>query len=116
MKMTTEKRTHERIPLDMEIIIFKFDTTYSGTLKNISQNGIYIEMDKSLPFRPEFDFHLTFKTKLSVLIPFNNDILEVPIQFKRLVKDGTPFIGMGSMLLNPSPSYMDFMNGLNPTN
>ena len=108
MKMSTEKRAHERIPLDMEVTIFKFNTTYSGTLKNISQNGMYIKADKPFP--------LTCKAKLRVFIPFNNTIFEVPVRVKRLVKEERTFIGMGVVILNWSRAYMDFMNNLHPTN
>ena len=117
MKMSTEKRAHERIPLDMEITILKFNTTYSGTLKNISQNGMYIETDKKpLQGNSEFDLHLTFKAKLKVFITFNHNTFEVPVLVKRLVEDRSPFIGMGVMLLNWSRSYWDFVDSLNPTN
>jgi hypothetical protein len=59
---------------------------------------------------------MPFKASLKILIDFNNEVLEVPVQVKRLVKKGTSFIGMGVMLQNPSPSYMNFMSGLTPTN
>ena len=108
MKRTVEKRAHERLPLDTGVTILKFNTTYSGTLKNVSQNGMYIKADKPLP--------LTCKAKLRVFIPFNNTIFEVPVRVKRLVKDKSPFIGMGVMILNWSRAYMDFMNNLHPTN
>ena len=117
MGMTTDKRAHERIPLDMEIIIFKFNTTYSGTLKNISKNGMYIETDKKpLPSNSKLNLHLTYKAKLKVFITFNNSTFEVPVQVKRLVEGESPSIGMGVMLLNWSRPYWDFLDSFNPTN
>jgi hypothetical protein len=109
------KRAHERIPLDLEISFLQFNTKYSGTVKDISKNGMYIESDTPLPFNSKLDIHMPFKASLKILIDFNNEVLEVPVQVKRLVTKGTSFIGMGVMLLNSSPSYMDFMSGLTPT-
>ena len=111
-----KKRAHERIPLDMEISFLQSDIKYSGTVKDISQNGMYIEVDTPLPFNSKLDLHMPFKARLKVLIDVNNEVLEVPVQVKRLVKKGTSYIGMGVMLLNSSQSYMDFMSGLPSTN
>lgn len=108
------KRAYERIPLDLEISFLKFNTKYSGTVKDISKNGMYIESYTPLPFKSKIDLHLPFKANFKILIDFNSEVLEVPVQVKRLVKKGTSFIGMGVMLLNFSPSYMDFMSGLIP--
>ena len=117
MKMTTEKRAYERIPLDMEVIILKFNTTYSGTIKNLSKNGMYIETDmKPLQINSKFDLHLTFKAKLKAFITFNNNTFEVPLLVERLVEDRGPFIGMGVMILNWSRQYWDFLDSLNLTN
>ena len=115
--MTTEKRAHERIPLDMEIIIFKFNTTYSGTLRNIAKNGMYIETEKKpLHSNSKLDLHLTYKAKLKIFITFKNNIFEVPVLVKRLVEDGSPSIGMGVMLVNWSRLYWDFLDCINPNN
>jgi len=111
-----KKRAHERIPLDMEISFLQFNTKYSGTVKDISKNGMYIETDTSLPFNSKIDLHMPFKASLKILIDFNNEVLEVPVQAKRLVKNGSSFFRMGVTLLNSSSSYMDFMSGLTQTN
>ena len=111
-----KKRTYERIPLDMKVSFIQSNTKYSGTVKNISKNGMYIESDTSLPFNSKLELQLSFKAKLSVYITFNNNIFGVPVRVKRLVKDGDSFIGMGIMLLNSPPLYMDFLSSLTPTN
>ncbi len=89
---------------------------YSGTLKNISQNGMYIESDQPLPFFSNIYVYIPFISKLRVFITFNNNVLGVPVRVKRLVKEGSSFIGMGVMLLNSSSSYKDFMNNLTLAN
>ena len=111
-----KKRAHERMPIAMEVNFFQFNTMYPATIKNVSQNGMYIETTESLPFYSKFDVHIPFRSKLKILINFNNDVLEVPVRVKRLVKNGTSFTGMGVMLLNTSRNYMDFMSNLIPAN
>ena len=111
-----KKRAHERISLDLEINFLQFKTKYAGTVKDISKNGMYIETDTPLPFNSKLDIHMPLKASLKILINFNNEVLEVPVQVKRLVKKGTSFNGMGVMLLNFTPSYMDFMSSLIPAN
>ena len=111
-----KKRAHERLPLEMEVIFRQSDTMYSGTRKNISQNGMYIETLDPLPFQSSFDIHIPFKSKLQVLVKFNNDVLEIPVRVKRLVKQGPSFTGMGVMLQNISNDYMDFLSNIIPAN
>lgn len=107
-----KKRAHERIALDLKISFFQSSSEYTGTVRNISQNGMYIESRDPLPFQSKFDLHKPFKTKLSVCINCNGDTFDVPVRVKRLVGNDDSFTGMGVMLQNPSKSYMDFLSGL----
>lgn len=107
-----KKRVHERIPLDLEISFLQSDTKYMGIVKDISKNGMYIQMDMPLPFNSKLDLLVPSKAKLKILIDFNNELLEVPVRVIRLVKNGTSFVGMGVTILNSSPLYEDFMSGL----
>ncbi len=114
--VTAKKRAYERVPLDMKVSFLQFKKMYSGTLKNISQNGMYIESDQPLPFFSNIYVYIPFISKLRVFITFNNNVLGVPVRVKRLVKDGSSFIGMGVMLLNSSQLYMDFLSDITQTN
>lgn len=107
-----KKRAYERIPLDMKVEFLQSDLSYSGTLKNISQNGMYIETSEPLPFNSTLDIHIPFKSKLKILIDFNNNVLEVPVKVRRLVQEGAFFTGMGVMLMDTSQNYLDFMSSL----
>lgn len=111
-----KKRAHERTPLDMKVQFLQFNGMYPATIKNISQNGMYIESMESLPFHSKLDVFIPFKSKLKVLIKFNNDVLEIPVRVKRLVRNDSSFTGMGVMLLNTSYNYMHFMSNLNNAN
>jgi hypothetical protein len=116
MKMATKKRAYERIPLDMKVSFVHFNTRYTGTIKDISKNGMYIESDAPLPFNSKFELYLSYYSKLRVFLKFNNTILGVSVRVIRLVNKGDAFIGMGVMLLNQSQSYMDFLSSLTQTN
>jgi hypothetical protein len=116
MKTKTKKRAYERIPLNMKVIFIQSDTKYSGTVKDISKNGMYIKSDTPLPFNSKLELQLFFKAKLRVYITFNNNVLGVPVRVKRLVKDGDFFMGMGVMILNSSQSYVDFLSNITQAN
>ena len=107
-----KKRAYERIPLDIKIDFLQNGSTHAGTIKNISQNGMYIEADRPLPFHSSIDVHLPFKSKLNVLINFNDNVIEVPVRVKRLVKNDSSFMGMGVELSHESHGYLSFMSNL----
>ena len=116
MHLLIKKRAYERLPLEMEVQFRQLDDMYPGTIKNISQNGMYIETSAPLPFQSNFDVHMPFKTKLQIYVSFNNTVLEIPVRVKRLVKNGADFTGMGVMLSNPCHNYMAFLSNLIPAN
>ena len=111
-----KKRAYERIELELEVHFSQLKETYAGTIKNISQNGMYIETNGAIPFHSNFDVHVPFKSKLTVLINFNKHLLEIPVRVKRLVKNGSSFNGMGVALVDTSQEYMDFLSNLIPAN
>ena len=111
-----KNRSYERMPFELKVQFLYFNSMYHGTIKNISQNGMYIETNESQPFHSKFDVHIPFRSKIKILINSNNNVLEVPARVKRLVKNGAAFTGMGVKLLNPSPNYMDFMSSLISSN
>ena len=111
-----KKRAYERVTLDKKVQFFISEDMYPATIKNISHNGMYIETEAPLPFHSNLDVHLPFKYKLKVLIDCKNDVLEVPVRVKRLVKNGSSFKGMGVALVDTSQEYMDFMSNLIPAN
>jgi len=111
----TKKRAHERVPVDIEITFLQYNLKYSGTVKNISRNGMYIESDTPLPFNCKFDIHLPLKSRLKVVITFNNNVLIFPMRVKRLVMKKNCLMGMGVMLMHSSQPYLDFLRSLTPS-
>jgi hypothetical protein len=116
LKTVRNKRANERIQLDMKVYYLQFGTMYSGTLKNISQNGMYIEPDQPLPNYSNIYVYIPLLSKLRVFISFNNNVLGIPVRVKRLVRDQHSFKGMGVMTLNSSSVYFDFMRSLTQAN
>lgn len=98
---TIERRTLKRIPTNIwtgirhssENIIF------SGTLKNCSENGMYI--------RGRILF--LFDSKVEILIPLEKDILRVPTKVTRIVMRGNIYEGIGVEILNPPQNYLEFV-------
>ena len=111
-----KRRSYERIQLDMKVSFLRFKKMYSGTLKNVSKSGMYIESDLPLPFYFNIDVHIPLISKLRVYITLDNNVFGFPVRVTRLVKDGDSLIGMGVMLLNSPPLYMDFLRGLTTAN
>ena len=109
-----KKRAHERMPLEMNVHFFHFKSMYPGTIKNVSQNGMYIESNENLPFHSKLDLHIPFKSRLKIIINFKNEMIEIPVQIKRIVKNGSATTGMGVKLVNVPMNYMLFMRNLIP--
>ena len=112
MKMGTKKRAYERTTLDMKICFVHSNTKYSGTIKDISHNGMFIVSDTALPFNSKFDLHLPFRSKLIVYISFNNYVIGVPVRVTRLELNGSSFKGMGVSVLDSSQSYENFLSDI----
>ena len=111
-----KKRAYERVSLEQKVQFLISEDMYPATIKNISQNGMFIETEEPLPFHSNLDANLPFKYNLKVLIDCKKDVLEVPVRVKRLVKNGSSFKGIGVALVNTSEEYMDFMSTLIPAN
>ena len=99
-----EKRTCERIATNLEAKFFCGDYLHRGTITNVSEKGICINTVMCFPHG----------TNVKLLIPVKEDILEVPVQVKRVAKKDGFYNTMGLELLNSPQNYMEFLNGLTP--
>ncbi len=97
-----KKRACERIPSNVKVDFFCSNAMYTGTLKNVSKRGMCIDTDTCFPLQSEFE----------VRIPFNNEIIEVPVKVRRLIKTDDYYIGIGVELLNSHGRYHEFVSGL----
>ena len=93
-----KKRHSERIPIELPLRFPWGNTFYSGTVKNLSVEGMFIDTDICFPNESTFD----------VLIKLKNEILRIPVKIERLVKSGGTCKGMGVKILNLPQKYLEF--------
>lgn len=94
-----EKRTSDRIPKKLSVRFPCCDSFSSGTVTNLSEEGMFINTDKCFPTQAKFE----------ILIPFKKEILNVPVKLVRLAKMGKMYNGMGVKLLNLPEKYLEFV-------
>lgn len=78
---------------------------YTGTVTNLSENGMFISTKMSFPLESVF---------IAVIL-LGTHTLSVPIKIKRTVSAAEQLtrvedIGLGVRLLNPSKAYLDFVS------
>ncbi len=98
-----EKRAYKRILANVQISFFYDNAMFTGTIMNLSKNGIYIKTEMRLYY---------FKSKFKVHIPLENEVLEVPVKIIRLVKTDGFYDGMGVELLNSPKKYLELIDSL----
>jgi hypothetical protein len=98
-----EKRDFKRIPANLILRFPSINTFDSGTLTNLSANGMYIKTDICFPIRSRF----------AVLVQLKDEILKVPVKIVRIVKSGDFYEGMGVKIVNQSKKYLELLIKLN---
>lgn len=97
------KRAFERIPADIEVKFFCNNMDYTGTIKNISENGMFIStQDMCSPFDSQFE----------VLIPVDGDLLNVPVNLNRIILSPDSRDGIGVEISESDPEYVNFVQSL----
>jgi len=100
-----EKRAKERIPASIDAKHFVGNSLYAGTVKNLSENGIYINSDFCLPTNSLFELLISLNENVSNIPAWNHPWrrFKPVLQHKRLSKRKTTnsFLCLGiSFLLN----------------
>jgi hypothetical protein len=95
-----EKRAFERIPVNISARFYHGNIFYSGIVRNLSEQGMFIDTKKCLPSDSMF----------VVIIREKNDLLKVIAKVKRASRNTDTCLGMGVELLSPSPGYLDFVH------
>lgn len=93
------KRESERILSNVPLIFPCCNTFYSGTVKNLSENGMFINAEICFPIESRFE----------ILIKMKKDIFKVPVKLVRIVKSGDTYEGMGVKLLNLPEKYLELL-------
>ncbi len=84
---------------------------YAGTVTNLSKKGMYINTELRLPLRSNL-VHTFFKSKFEIFLPFNGNILKVPLKVRRLVKTDGFYNGIGADVYNPPQDYFELIDSL----
>jgi hypothetical protein len=93
------KRESERMLSNVPLIFPCCNTFYSGKVKNLSENGMFINAEIFIPLESRFE----------VILKMKEDILKVPVRLVRIVKSGDTYEGMGVKLLNLPEKYLELL-------
>ena len=94
-----KKRAYERILTDMKVSYFYGNELYHGTLKNFSENGMFINTRVCYPFDTSFE----------ILIKLKDEVLKIPVKVSRIQKTEGYYDGMGVKLFNQPAQYLEFV-------
>jgi hypothetical protein len=100
-----QRRAFERIPADLQANFFCGNTIFTGTVTNLSENGMFVKTKMCFPF----------DSTLEILIPLKEEVLKVPIKVSRIEKAEDFYDGMGVEVLNPPQNYVEFVSRLKST-
>lgn len=99
-----EKRAYERLFVKLQSRIFYGNMVYSGTVTNISEDGMFINTKISFPVDSMF----------VIAVLQNGETLKISVKVKRISKSynydtGTEDHGIGVMLISPPHDYISFV-------
>jgi desulfoferrodoxin-like iron-binding protein len=97
-----KKRSVERIPAGLKAEFFWSDKINSGTVADLSENGMLVNTRTCPPLR----------AKLDLTILLEEDVLNIPVKVRRLVKKDNYYDAFGAEIMNPPKKYLDFVTSL----
>ncbi|RJQ54615.1 MAG: PilZ domain-containing protein [Nitrospiraceae bacterium] len=98
-----QRRAFERVPVNIRARFYSYNTDFSGTITNLSENGMFISMKKMM---------FPLDSKIEIIIPHEKKLLKVPVRVIRMTKSGNVFNGLGVELLVIHREYLEFINSL----
>ena len=90
------------IPVNLYTSFFHENNLFTGIVKNLSENNMYISTSMDFLQNSSFELH----------IPFMEEILKVPVKVKRFIKNNDSYNGMDVEILEPDTKYLDFVSRL----
>ena len=98
-----DKRAFDRIPANIEVTFHCNNMDYTGTISDISENGMFISTnDMCSPFDSQFE----------VVIPFKDDEINVPVNLNRIILSPDSHDGIGVELSDLSPDYVEMVKSI----
>jgi len=99
-----DKRKCER-KLVREKVIYSFGNVfYSGNLRNVSKEGMFVETAYCLPV----------DASMILVMKYNDSFLNLRVKVKRLVRKSGSYKGMGLQLMNAQGRYLEYVDSLEP--
>jgi hypothetical protein len=105
-----KKRAYERIPTSIKIQLFCCKTEYDGTVMNLSEGGMLINVE-NMCFPFELSFQI-FELSFQIIVLFKKEILKVPVEVTRIQLKPTSNDSIGVAITNPSKNYLEFVEYL----
>ena len=90
------------IPVSLYASFFHEDKLFTGIVKTLSQNSMFISTSMDFPISSRFELHM----------PFMEDILKVPVRVKRFIKNNDIYNGVDVEVLEPDTKYLEFVDRL----
>jgi len=98
---SVQRRAFERVPANIRVRFYCFDTAYLGTVRNFSENGMFISMDKMV---------FPFDSKIEIIFRMDKNLLKVPVRVIRITKSEDVFDGIGVELLDANREYLELVS------
>lgn len=97
------RRTSWRIPINLNVLFNCCDKGCSGTINNLSENGMFISTHEMC---------FPFDSKFELSVPWEEEMICIPVRLVRSVDANNGLNGIGVELLNPPQSYLNFVDNL----
>jgi hypothetical protein len=97
-----EKRAFERTDIILPVKYFCENMIYNGTIKNLSQNGMYLSTTNFLPCRD----------RIEMLIPLKENMTKFKAMIRRIEKVNDVIFNIGVEILDPPDSYIKYVKNL----
>jgi hypothetical protein len=98
-----ENRVFTRISSQINVHFQCCETNYSGTIINLSENGMFIVIKKLF-----FPFDMQFK----IAVPLKRETLLIPVEIRRIIISPDSYDGIAVRLTNPSRNYIKLIDNL----
>lgn len=100
-----ERRSHERLHVNYQVRLFYGNMVYTGTVTNLSENGMFIRTMMKFPVN----------LALITVLRAGERIFKIPIRIKRSVLPGNDSkkmeeFGLGVQILNHPVEYMELVS------
>jgi c-di-GMP-binding flagellar brake protein YcgR len=96
------RRAFERIDTSLPVKYFCEESLLSGTVKNLSENGMFISTGNFLPC----------SDRLEIIVPLEDEISKFYARIRRIEKVDDLNYSMGIELIDPPDNYRKFVDNL----